>query len=294
MLFGWASPFRMSTPWFALKYEVEKATTFARWAVIVTSSSAKSYFFGAGEKSPLNGARRYCTLVMCNCFAIAWERAYSNPDGFLIVVPVARPFQKPGAGTSNPTISLPDFSVGTARDWRPAAVVAARAAIPAATRNRFTFPSLGLLPGQSRMYRARALRGTEQRSRQARRAAGALPELGACVRGDVNASRLQASAGLRVAFGDERDARREREHVRSHRVELLVRHIDRLDAVLGEELHEAHRRESRVHDREVLVEHAQHRHQMEDRAGAVVVRQVDGDHLDGRQDGGDCRAPRAV
>src|SRR5690349_16086974 len=119
MLFGLASPFRMSTPWFALKYEVEKVTTFARSGVIVTSSSAKSYFFVAGENKPLNGARRYWIFVMCSCFAIACDSAASNPVGFLIVVPVARPFQKPGAGTSKPTISFPDFFVGTARDWAP-------------------------------------------------------------------------------------------------------------------------------------------------------------------------------
>src|SRR5438876_5165399 len=142
MLFGFARPFRISTPWFASKYDVEKDTTFARCAVMVTSSSAKSYFFVAGENSPPKGARRYCTLVMPSCFAIACESAYSKPDGFLIVVPVARPFQKPGAGTSKPTMSFPAFFVGTARGLAPAAAVTARAVMHAATRNRFTVPPL--------------------------------------------------------------------------------------------------------------------------------------------------------
>ena len=38
--------------------------------------------------------------------------AYSKPVGFLIVVPVARPFQKPGAGKSKPTMSFPGSFVG--------------------------------------------------------------------------------------------------------------------------------------------------------------------------------------
>src|SRR5436305_5132852 len=100
MLFGFARPLRMRTPWLALKYGAENPTTFARSVVIVISSSAKSYFFGAGEKSPLKGERRYWTLLIPSFFAIACDSAHSNPDGCAIVVPVGRPFQNAGAGTS--------------------------------------------------------------------------------------------------------------------------------------------------------------------------------------------------
>ena len=146
MLFGFFRPLRMRTPWFASKYGAENDTTFARSAVIVTSSNAKSNFFAAGEKSPLNGARRYWTLLIPSFFAIAWDSAHSKPDGFLIVVPVGLPFQNAGAGTSKPTISFPGFFVGTAVDVAPAVAVTARAVTQAATRNRFTVPPW-LFPG---------------------------------------------------------------------------------------------------------------------------------------------------
>ena len=45
-------------------------------------------------------------------FAIAEREAYSKPVRFLIVVPDARPFQKPGAGRSKPTMSFPACFVG--------------------------------------------------------------------------------------------------------------------------------------------------------------------------------------
>src|SRR5438132_6199213 len=140
MLFGFFKPLRMRTPWFASKYGAENDTTFAREAVIVTSSNAKSNFFEAGEKSPLKGARRYWTLLIPSFFAIACDSAHSKPDGFLIVVPVGLPFQNAGAGTSKPTMSFPAFFVGTARGLAPATAVVARAAIDAATRSRFTVP----------------------------------------------------------------------------------------------------------------------------------------------------------
>src|SRR5437867_3150409 len=81
MLVGFVRPLRMRTPWFASKYGVEKETTLARTAVMVTSSSAKSYLFGAGENSPPKGARKYCTLLIPSSLAIACESAASKPDG---------------------------------------------------------------------------------------------------------------------------------------------------------------------------------------------------------------------
>ena len=144
MLVGFGIPLRIRTPWFASKYGAENPTTFAREEVIVTSSIAKSYFFGAGENSPPNGARTYTTLLIPSCLATAWESAYSKPDGFLIVVPVTRPFQNPGAGTSKPTVSVPAFIVGAA-DWaaKAAAVVTATPTTTASARYFLTASLLG-------------------------------------------------------------------------------------------------------------------------------------------------------
>src|SRR6185437_5622193 len=113
MVVGFASPFRINTPWFASKYGAENVTTFERAIVIVASSIAKSYGFAEGEKSPPNGARTKTTLGMLKYFAIACASCASKPVGFLIVVPVTLPFQKPGAGTSKPTVSTPGFFKGT-------------------------------------------------------------------------------------------------------------------------------------------------------------------------------------
>src|SRR5439155_1388820 len=121
---------------------------------MVTSSNAKSNFFGAGENSPPNGARKYCTLVIPSFFAMACESAYSNPEGFLIVVPVARPFQNDGAGRSKPTMSFPGFFVGTARGLAPAAAVTARATMPAATRTRFIAPPSVSIPDRTNLARS--------------------------------------------------------------------------------------------------------------------------------------------
>ena len=49
---------------------------------------------------------------MPSAFAISCAELYSKPVGFLIVVPEARPFQKPGAGRSKPTMSFPASFVG--------------------------------------------------------------------------------------------------------------------------------------------------------------------------------------
>jgi hypothetical protein len=53
----------------------------------------------------------------------------------------------------------------------------------------------------------------------------------------------------------ERAARAEREHVAGHRLELVVRHLDKIDPTLLEQLDEPHRHERRIGDRQVLVEH---------------------------------------
>src|SRR5215831_1243826 len=53
-------------------------------------------------------------LAICSCFAMSTARECSNPVGWRIVFPDARPFQNAGAGRSNPTTSLPGVRVGTA------------------------------------------------------------------------------------------------------------------------------------------------------------------------------------
>ena len=111
-----------------------REATFFRAAVIVTSSNAKSYFFGAGEKRPPNGERRNSTSGIFSCLAIASESECSKPDGFLIVVPDARPFQKPGAGRSKPTMSFPGSFVGGVPCAE--AVTAATAQTPATPRSQ--------------------------------------------------------------------------------------------------------------------------------------------------------------
>ena len=60
--------------------------------------------------------------------------AYSKPVGFLIVVPVARPFQKLGAGRSKPMMSFPDSFVGGVLCAEAVAVTATTAHAPSAAR----------------------------------------------------------------------------------------------------------------------------------------------------------------
>jgi len=136
----------MRTPWFASKYGTEKLITFARCAVIVVSSSAKSNFFGPASRIVPNGARRSWTFFVAipSCFAIASPSEYSKPDGFLIVDPVGCPFQKAGAGTSNPTTSLPGDLVGGAAVLPAEAATAVTANAAAARTNtiRLTTSSL--------------------------------------------------------------------------------------------------------------------------------------------------------
>ncbi len=66
--------------------------------------------------------------------AISRPRLYSKPVPFLIVVPDARPFQKPGAGRSKPTMSFPASFVG-GDPWADAtdAVIAHSASAAAST-----------------------------------------------------------------------------------------------------------------------------------------------------------------
>ena len=80
-------------------------------------------------------------------------------------------------------------------------------------------------------------------------------------------------------------------------VELRVGNLDRPDPTLREQLQEPDRGEPRVDEREIGGEQRDERHQVHHLAGAVPVRQVEPDHLDGREsglEGGDPGAVRPV
>ena len=81
--------------------------------------------------------------------------------------------------------------------------------------------------------------------------------------------------GFGIAVHHHGVAGAEGQHVAAHGVELLVRHMDETDAAGFEQFDKAHRHERQVDDREVMVERAQHRHEMEDVAPALVVGHVE-------------------
>ena len=88
--------------------------------------------------------------------------------------------------------------------------------------------------------------------------------------------------------------RAEREHVRAHRLELLVRNLDDLDPALVQKLHQPHGREPRVDEREILVERGDQAHQVHHLGAAVPVRQVVGEHLGvGEERRASCSTPAA-
>src|SRR4029450_12332029 len=94
--------------------------------------------------------------------AMACESPYSKPDGFLIVVPDALPFQKPGAGRSKPTMSFPCSLVGAALVCAEAVTTVGQRADTAAKRHiRLTTPPLILI--QCRMSPRRRAPGAPYR-----------------------------------------------------------------------------------------------------------------------------------
>ena len=121
----------------------------------------------------------------------------------------------------------------------------------------------------------------EERAREAGGSAVAQArDVVALVDADVDARGLHAPACLVVALEGERNARPESEDVRAHRLELVVGHLDELDPVLPEDLHQAHGHERQVDGREIDVERREERHEVEHLAGAVVVREVEGHDVD--------------
>jgi carboxyl-terminal processing protease len=116
-----------------------------------------------------------------------------------------------------------------------------------------------------------------QRPRQTRRA-----DLRSVVDRDVNAGRFQPRARERISVEHHAPARRERQHVGSHRLELPVRHVDQPDSAPAQPLSERNGHQRRVRDRGVLVHGAHDRHQVEDVARSAVVRQRNDDDVHAR------------
>src|SRR5207245_2908304 len=92
-------------------------------------------------------------------------------------------------------------------------------------------------------------------SRQAGRAAFGLEgDLLPAIRPDATPGGLEALTGDRVSFEDDAIAAPDREHVRRHRVELLVWDFHEFEPVLSERFPEWDREEAWVDDREVVID----------------------------------------
>ncbi len=125
----------------------------------------------------------------------------------------------------------------------------------------------------------------QERAREAGRAAVAWArDVLALVDPDVDAGALHPPAGLVVAGEREPDPRAEREHVRAHRLELLVRDLDELDPALAEQLDEANRHQRQVDGGQISIQGREERHEVHDLAGAVVVGQVERYDVDAREE----------
>ena len=95
---------------------------------------------------------------------------------------------------------------------------------------------------------------------------------------DLHPGRLHPPARLVVPLEREGAPGAEREDVRAHRLELLVRHLDDLDPALVQQLEQPDRSEPRVDEREIVVERRDEAHQVHHLGAAVPVRQVVGEH----------------
>src|SRR5256712_13816581 len=70
-------------------------------------------------------------------------------------------------------------------------------------------------------------------------------------------------------------ARRDREHVRGHGFEFFIRDLDEFEPVFLEESPERHGEQTRIDHREVIIQDADERHQVQARREALEVRQWD-------------------
>jgi large conductance mechanosensitive channel len=124
----------------------------------------------------------------------------------------------------------------------------------------------------------------EERAREARRATVALArDLVTLVDGDLDACALESAPRLVVPLERESHPGRECEHVRAHRLELLVGNLDELDAAAHEQLDESDRHERRVGNREIVVEQREQGHEVQYLGASAQVGKVEDHDLDARQ-----------
>src|SRR5205085_9817457 len=119
-------------------------------------------------------------------------------------------------------------------------------------------------------------------------------ELLAAVDPNLDARGLEAPPRLRVPVEGERHPRAEREHVAAERGVLLVRDLHELDSALLEKLEQPNRRERRVDEREVAVERADEREQVEHLARPAAVREIEREVVDVRERSPQRPRPRLV
>jgi hypothetical protein len=156
----------------------------------------------------------------------------------------------------------------------------ARPAGRAAAGRRRRLRADGAPPARRSTSCGAAVRRAQQRPRQARRPAVALPrDLVARVGDDVDAGALHPAARLVVALERERARGAEREDVRALRLELLVRHLDDPIPRSASSHISRVRGDARVDEREVAVERRDEATSGASPRGAVPVRQVERDHL---------------
>src|SRR5438552_16349970 len=91
------------------------------------------------------------------------------------------------------------------------------------------------------------------------------------VLGDPGAGALESAPRPRISREHDALTWTEREHVRSHRVELVFRHLDELEAEIDQALAKWNGQQRRIDDGEVTIDRADKRHQMQHVARAAPV-----------------------
>src|SRR5687767_12006993 len=114
---------------------------------------------------------------------------------------------------------------------------------------------------------------TRERPRKASRSSAALEaDVGPVVRPHARPSGFEPRLRLRVACDHDAIARSHGQDVGAHRVELRVRHLNELHAARGELFDEGDGHQRQIDDREIVIDGADNRHQVEDVARAAPVR----------------------
>src|ERR671910_981367 len=129
----------------------------------------------------------------------------------------------------------------------------------------------------------------QERPRETSRPAVALArDLLAAVDAHVDSRGLHPPPRLGIAAERERDARTEGEDVWPHRLELVVRNLDELDASLRQQLDEPHRHERGVGHGDVDVEERKKRHEVEHLTRTAEMWKIEHDDVDVRKSVGEC------